>query len=155
MTEKRAAEATQTVADLVDNYLTRAVLRKAVGGEDRASTAKEIFVSGRDAQGKEIEGASDGCIGYVKLSDVHSRDLTKCIDAVVDRGAKVEANRIFEDLRARVRCARGRGDLDQNIMQGMRPPTEFVERDRYLTAEEIKTVWDALPAADTREPTRR
>lgn len=69
---------------------------------------------------EKSEGASDGCIGYVKLSDVHSRDLTKCIDAVVDRGAKVEANRIFEDLGAWVRCARGRGDLDQNIMQGMR-----------------------------------
>lgn len=151
--DKRAQRASLSVFDLVESYLTRAVAdRRSV---DEIARRLRKNVSGKGADGKMLEGASAGCIGDVKLSELHRRDLTKCIDEIVDRGAGTEANRVFEDLRAMIRWARGRGDIDQNLTEGMRRPTVTTERERFLSAEEIKTVWDALPDADMRESTRR
>ena len=88
-------------------------------------------------------------------TQLHRRDLTRCIDKVKDRGATVEANRVFEDLRAMVRWARARGDLDENFMEGMRRPAEVVTRDRVLTADEIRAFWTQLTEATMEEGTRR
>ncbi|MFD1982401.1 tyrosine-type recombinase/integrase [Mesorhizobium newzealandense] len=139
LVEKRALAASQTVSDLIDNYVARHASTKRSGDEIARRLRKNV---------SEI-------IGTIKLADLHRRDLTRCIDAVKDRGAHVEANRIFEDMRAMVRWARGRGDLDENLVEGMRRPTETAERDRVLSAGEIKTMWAALPDADMRESTRR
>lgn len=54
-----------------------------------------------------------------------------------------------------VRWARGRGDLDQNIVEGMRRPTETAARDRVLSVEEIRTMWEALADTNMRESTQR
>ncbi|MER9893785.1 site-specific integrase [Mesorhizobium sp. M0119] len=151
--EKKAAAASMTVTDLVENYVARHAATKRSGDEIARRLRKNV--SGRDGDGAKVEGASTGCIGGVKLSELHRRDVTKCIDAVKDRGAGVEANRLFEDLRAMVRWARARGDLDDNLTDGMKKPTETVERDRVLSADEIKTMWKALADADMRESTRR
>jgi integrase len=142
-----------TVADLVENYLGRAVSTKRSFDEIARRLRKNV--SGRDAEGNAISGASRGCIGDVKLTELHRRDITRCIDAVVDRGAKVEANRVFEDVRAMIRWARGRGDLDLNLAEGMKRPTETRERDRVLSADEIRTMWTELDRADMWETTRR
>ncbi|PBB79067.1 hypothetical protein CK218_22215 [Mesorhizobium sp. WSM3879] len=137
--DKKALAASQTVADLVDNYIARHATGKRSG----------------DEIGRRLRKNVSEVIGTIKLADLHRRDLTRCIDAVKDRGAHVEANRIFEDLRAMVRWARGRGDLDENLVEGMKRPTETTERDRVLPSGEIKTMWAALPDADMRESTRR
>lgn len=151
--DKRAQRASLTVFDLVESYLSRAVAgRRSV---DEIARRLRKNVSGKGADGKRLEGASSGAIGDMRLSDLHRRDLTKCIDSIVDRGAGTEANRVFEDLRAMVRWARGRGDVDQNLTEGMKRPTETTARDRWLTEDEIRTVWAALPGADMSEGARR
>ncbi|MHA6644580.1 tyrosine-type recombinase/integrase [Mesorhizobium sp. A623] len=137
--EKKELAASQTVSDMVDNYIARHASTKRSGDEIARRLRKNVSEA----------------IGTIKLSELHRRDLTRCIDAVKDRGAHVEANRIFEDMRAMVRWARGRGDLDENLVEGMKRPTETTERDRVLSADEIKTMWKALPDADMRESTRR
>ncbi|PAP92164.1 tyrosine-type recombinase/integrase [Mesorhizobium wenxiniae] len=139
LVEKRALAASQTVADLIDNYVARQAATKRSGDEIARRLRKNV---------KDV-------IGTIKLAELHRRDITKCIDAVKDRGAHVEANRIFEDVRAMVRWARGRGDLDSNLVEGMRRPTETTERDRVLSAGEIRTMWATLADADMRESTRR
>lgn len=143
--EKRAYLASQTVTDLVENYIARHASTKRTA----AAIARRLRlnVSGVDADGKNIANRSDGCIGQIKLADLHRRDLTKAIDAVKDRGADIEANRVFEDLRAMVRWARARGDLDINLAEGMKRPSETEARDRVLTDAEIKTMWPALDKA--------
>ncbi|TPL90923.1 DUF4102 domain-containing protein [Mesorhizobium sp. B2-3-13] len=151
--DKKSLAVSQTVADLVENYVKRHASTKRSGDEIARRLRKNV--SGRDADGKKLEDCSAGCIGEVKLSELHRRDITKAIDAVKDRGAHVEANRLFEDVRAMIRWARGRGDLDQNLVEGMRKPTETVERDRVLSVDEIRTMWGALADADMRESTRR
>jgi integrase len=135
---KRAVAASMTVHDLVENYVVR-----------HASTKRTA-----DAIARRLRKNVSEAIGGIKVADLHRRDLTRVIDAIKDRGANIEANRVFEDLRAMVRWARGRGDLDENLMEGMRKPSEAVERDRVLSADEIRTMWEALTTADMRESTR-
>ncbi len=137
--DKKAHEASQTVSDLIDNYVSRHASTRRSGDEIARRLRKNVG---------EV-------IGTIKLADLHRRDLTRCIDKIKDRGAGTEANKVFEDMRAMIRWARGRGDLDQNLTEGMRRPTETVERDRVLSADEIKIMWAALPDADMRESTRR
>lgn len=137
--ERRAYANSQTVGDMVENYILR-----------RASTRRSCAEIARRLR-KNVSNV----IGDLRLADLHRRDLTRCIDAVKDRGAAVEANRVFEDVRAMVRWARGRGDLEANLTEGMAHPTEAVARDRWLAADEIRTVWTGLAEAEMRESTRR
>lgn len=137
--QKRVQAASQTVAEMVENYVLR-----------HASTKR----SGKEIARRLRRNLSD-TIGDVKVGDLHRRDITKAVDIMIDRGATVEANRLFQDARAMVRWARGRGDLDSNLMEGMRLPTKPVERDRVLSVAEIKTVWATLQTAQMWEETRR
>jgi integrase len=136
---KRAHAASLTVSDLVENYLARHVAEKRSATEIARRLRKNV----------------SAVVGAIKLAELHRRDITRAIDAVKDRGSPVEANRLFEDVRAMVRWARGRGDLDTNIMEGMRRPSETVERDRVLSADEVHKLWLALPNADMRDSTAR
>jgi len=47
-----------------------------------------------------------------------------------------------------IRWARARGDLDENLAEGMRRPTETVDRDRVLSPDEIRTFWQKLADAE-------
>ena len=135
--ERKAKAASLTVADLVESYITR-----------HASTKR----SGKEIARRLRRNVSDP-IGSIKLAEFHRRDVTRCVDAVKDRGAGTEANRTFQDLRAMVRWARARGDLDSNIVEGMRLPTETIERDRVLSEAEIRKFWYGLDDAKMRTST--
>jgi integrase len=119
------------VTDLVDSYIAKHATNQRTGDEIARRLRKNVT----------------GVIGNVRLSAVHRHDLTRCIDALMERDAPVEANRVFEDMRAMVRWARGRGDLDENLMEGMRPPAELAARDRTLTHDEIRIFWHKLADA--------
>jgi integrase len=83
-------------------------------------------------------------IGNVPLAELHRRDVTRVIDVkIVD--APIAARRVFEDIRAMVRWAVARGDLDHNPLDGMKGPAISKPRARVLTEDEIKTLWLALP----------
>jgi integrase len=84
-------------------------------------------------------------IGNVKLSELHRRDATRVIDKVAKRNAPTEAMRSFEDLRAMLRWAVSRGDLDHSPIEGMRKPPGSKPRERVLSDDEIRTLWNGLP----------
>jgi len=89
-------------------------------------------------------------IGNVKLSELHRRDATRVIDW--KRNAPTEAERSFQDLRAMLRWAVSRGDLDHNPIEGMRKPQGSKPRERVLSDDEIRTLWNSLPQALARSP---
>lgn len=86
-------------------------------------------------------------IGQVKISELRRRDVRNVTDAILRRGRKVEATRVFEDLRAIVRWAVQNEYLEANPIDGMTKPAESQARDRVLTDPEIFTLWTGLPAA--------
>jgi integrase len=91
-------------------------------------------------------------IGNVKLSELHRRDATRVVDAVTKRNAPTEAMRSFEDLRAMLRWAVSRSDLDHNPIDGMRKLQGSKPRERVLSDDEIRTLWNSLPTSLARNP---
>ncbi len=86
-------------------------------------------------------------IGSLRLADLHRRDVNRIIDPILKRERPIEANRVFENMRAMFRWAVKRGDLDRSPMEGMAKPSAENSRDRVLSDDEIRTIWHALPGA--------
>jgi integrase len=86
-------------------------------------------------------------IGHIPLHELDRRDITRVIDAKAS--APIAARRAFEDMRAMIRFAVSRGDLDHNPIDGMKGPPTSKPRTRVLTDDEIRLLWsklDQLPA---------
>jgi integrase len=81
-------------------------------------------------------------IGHISLRELHRRDITRVIDA--KSSAPIAARRAFEDIRAMVRFAVSRGDLDYNPIDGMKGPPISKPRTRVLTDDEIRALWSKL-----------
>jgi integrase len=118
-----------TVADLAENYLKRRVagLKSAAEIERRLRT--DVLP----------------LIGKIRLADLHRRDAHRVVDAMQDRGANAGALRTLTDLRAMVRWAVGRGDLEHDPLAMMQAPDKLPPRERVLSDDEIKTLWKELP----------
>jgi len=86
-------------------------------------------------------------IGEVKLAELRRRDVRNVTDAILRRGKKIEATRVFEDVRAMVRWAVENEYLERNPLDGVGKPAEPSTRDRVLTDDEIRILWQGLPSA--------
>ncbi len=86
-------------------------------------------------------------IGGRPLAELHRREVNRVIDPILERGSPVEAARCCEDVRAMLRWAVARGDLDHNPMEGMRKPATSQPRERVLDDDEIRTLWNGLQDA--------
>jgi integrase len=125
-----------TISDLVASYV-----------EKHASTLRSA-----DEIKRRLYRNIVPVIGNVKLSELNRRDATRVIDKVAKRDAPTEAMRSFEDLRAMLRWAVSRGDLDHSPIEGMRKPPGSKPRERVLSDDEIQTLWNGLPKALARSP---
>ena len=126
------ATAGMTVAALVDAYLAdpeKAALRSKAEIERRLR--KNVVP----------------IIGAVKVAELRRRDVRNATDAILKRGRKVEATRVFEDVRAMVRWAVQNEYLDANPLDGMDKPAAATSSNRVLSDDEIKVLWRGLPAA--------
>jgi integrase len=81
-------------------------------------------------------------IGHIPLRELHRRDVTRVIDG---KSGPIAARKVFEDVRAMVRWAVARGDLDHNPIDGLRGPPISKVRTRVLTDHEIRVLWRKLP----------
>jgi integrase len=81
-------------------------------------------------------------IGHIPLRDLHRRDITRVLDS--KSAAPIAARRAFEDMRAMVRWAVARGDLDFNPMDRMKGPAQSKPRQRVLSDDEIRVLWNRL-----------
>src|SRR5262245_58739450 len=82
-------------------------------------------------------------IGHIPLGELHRRDVTRVIDAKL-ADAPITARRVFEDVRAMIRWAVARGDLDHSPIDAMKGPAISKPRTRVLTDDEIRAVWNGL-----------
>ncbi len=137
--QEKSSDASLVVADLVESYIVRHVSKTRQFKETTRRIKRDILP----------------LIGDVTLADLHRRDITRVLDTVIDRGSPATANRLFDDIRAMIRWAKARGDLDENIVDGMQHPAPKIERDRLLSADEICTMWTMLDSADMWDVTKR
>jgi integrase len=122
--ETREGRTSGTVAALAEVYL------KSVSGLRSASKIE-----------RRLRKDVLPIIGHIPLSELHRRDVTRVIDA---KAAPISARRAFEDIRAMVRWAVARGDLDHNPIDGMKGPAISKPRTRVLTDQEIRVLWQSL-----------
>jgi integrase len=76
------------------------------------------------------------------ITDIGRADVLRLLDAIVDRGAPVGANRTLAVLRAWLNWCVDRGILQTSPAAGVRPPTVEMSRDRVLSPAELSDVWN-------------
>jgi integrase len=86
---------------------------------------------------KEVVGAWKGR----RLSEIDRADVHRLLDAIVDRGAPVGANRVFAQLRKLCKWAVSRGIIARSPCDGVERPSAETARDRMLSDDELRLLW--------------
>lgn len=119
-----------TVSGLIDSYLK--------------NHARPNLRSAKQMEGRFAANVTPR-IGSIALSDLHRRDMNTVLDAIVERGKPTMARIVFQDMRAMLRWAVSRGDVDRSPLEGARTPSSEKPRERVLSNDEISKVWNGLP----------
>jgi len=133
-TEREAA----TGKDLVDEYLERSA--KGLRSYDEIKRILE----------REVVPAW----GRRKAKSIKRRDVILLLDAIVDRGSPIMANRTLNWVRRMFNFGIARELIDVNPSSGIEAPSQETERERVLTEDEVRRLWAGLPAADVTDATR-
>jgi len=77
------------------------------------------------------------------IHEITKRDVIDLLDAIVDRGSPITANRLLAHLRTVWTWAKGRDIITTSPFDGIKPPSPEKSRDRVLTDQEIIWFWRA------------
>lgn len=91
-------------------------------------------------------------LGKRKLDELQTRDITDALDMIVKRGARIHANRVLSSLKQMFNYAVSRGYIQQNPANNIRAKDiggHEKPRERFLTMDEIKTLWQFLDSDKT------
>ena len=127
--KKKGERKAPTVEGLVEEYLEKwAKPRKKTWKEDKRILYKDVIP----------------VIGRRKAKDVKKRDVVLLLDAVVNRGAPITANKTYEILRKMFNFAVSRSILEYSPCGGIEKPSKSKTRDRVLEEKEIILIWEKL-----------
>ncbi len=130
--KRRAGRQAETVADLAEEYLEKwARPRTRSAAEDERILNKDVL----PAWGKR------------KARDIRRRDVILLLDGIVERGAPIAANRTLAIVRKMFNFAIRRDILDATPVAMVDAPAKENQRDRVLSANEIRTLWNGLEDA--------
>jgi integrase len=137
--EREEHRSAPTVADLAGEYLEKwAKPRKRSWREDARILTKDVLP----------------VWGQRKAKDITRRDVIRLLDGVVDRGAGIMANRTLAVIRKMFNFAVTRDMVPVSPCIGARAPAPEKSRDRVLTPDEIRALWQGLEAAKMAEGTK-
>jgi integrase len=134
-TATKALPARDMVEKVAAQFLARHVknLSAATRNEVERVVAKEILPTFRGR----------------RLSEIKRPDVIAWLDAIVDRGAPISANRALSWFKGLCNFAVERGILDVSPIAAIKAPSPETPRDRVLSDDELRIVWQA---ADALEP---
>ena len=142
-TEKKAAKSAALVPtglDLIETVTSRFVAQHAKR-KLKPATAWEI----ERLLEKEVVAPWRGR----RLSQIGRADIHDLLDGIVTRGSPVTANRTLAWLRRMCSWAIERGIIEVSPCAGIRAPAAETSRDRVLSDDELKAVWQAADALET------
>ncbi|MGD9919449.1 MAG: tyrosine-type recombinase/integrase [Paenirhodobacter sp.] len=116
-----------TVAAVIDLFLRRHASRNRRGDDVAAMFKREIMAKW----------------GEREIQSISKRDVIEVLDAIVDRGSPVTANRLRAHLNTLFNWAKGRDIVQANPLDGIKPPAPEKPRDRVLSDDEIRLFWNA------------
>jgi len=88
--------------------------------------------------------------GERKLAEIRKRDVVELLDAIVDAGAPISANRTLSILQCAWKLWVDRDLTEINPVQVMKKPTPEVSRDRVLSDAEMLAILTAADEAEWR-----
>ena len=131
--EKEAWRKAETFLDLATEYLAKhAKVKKRSWQEDERKLRKEVLPYWGKRKAKEIT----------------RRDVIVLLDRLVDRGAPIQANRVKALVSKVFNFGISRGIVETNPAHLVERPALETQRDRVLTEEEIRALWQALEGED-------
>lgn len=77
------------------------------------------------------------------IQDIRKRDVIELVDAVADRGAPIQANRVLAYVRRLLNWAAGRDIIEANPAQFVEKPGRERKRERVLSDAELVAIWHA------------
>ena len=77
------------------------------------------------------------------VNSINRRDILDVLDRVVDGGAPIAANRVLAATRKLFNWAVSRDILASSPCAGVKPPSAETARDRVLSDDELRAVWQA------------
>jgi integrase len=86
--------------------------------------------------------------GSSKAGDVTRRDIKAMLAAIRERGAPIQANRTLEVARKMFNWAIGEDLVEHNPCDHIAKPSPERQRERKLSDDEIRAIWNALPSID-------
>lgn len=89
--------------------------------------------------------------GKLKAGDITRRDVILLLDKIKDRGAPIGANRVLACIRRMFNFGIERDIITTNPCAAVKAVAKENRRDRVLSAEEIKLIWQALDQPDVRQ----
>lgn len=90
-------------------------------------------------------------LGGRKAAAVTRADVRRLLAAIVDRGSPIQANRTLALVRKVFNWALENDLVENNPCLGIRAPAPERQRDRMLSAEELRQFLDRLPTSGMRE----
>jgi integrase len=136
-----------------DDEIFGSVVRKFILRDQKPSNRTWIEVArmlglkpdaNDDKQLIAIKGGLAHRWGKRKFAEIQKRDIIAELDKIVDRGGRgITANRTLAAIRRLFNWAIERDIIAVSPCAGIRPQVEEAKRDRVLSEEEIRWLWDA------------
>jgi integrase len=137
--EREEQRKAPTVGDLAQEYLEKwAKPRKRSWREDNRILEKDILPEW----------------GRRKAREITRREIIRLLDGVLERGAPIMANRTLAVIRKMFNFAVSRDIVPVSPCMAVRAPASEKTRDRVLTQEEIRALWQGLEGAKMAEGTK-
>lgn len=115
----------RTFGELAARYLEGHAAQKRSGKEDESQLRNDVLPA--------LEGEP--------LEAIHRADITAILDAIIQRGAPVRANRTFATIRKVFNWGVEKGFIETTPIARMKMPTKEKSRERVLSPDEIRAVW--------------
>lgn len=121
------ADERNKVANVVADFIKRHASRNRTGDEVAAILRREVVPHW----------------GEKRVQEITRRDVIELLDAVVDRGHPIAANRLRAHLSVFFKWCRGRDIIKESPVDGTPKPADENPRERVLTDAEIRLFWQA------------
>lgn len=132
--KKVAKAAERREGDLIEKVVETFVERYAKKKTKEASWRETERILKREI----VEAWRGRALGEISRADLHDR-----LDAIVDRGSPIVANRTLAAFRRLCNWAVERGIIETSPCEKVRAPAAEESRDRVLANDEIKLFWEA------------
>jgi integrase len=136
--DKRVEREASTIKDLIQEYLERSAKEQRSYAEVKRILDRDVLPAW----------------GSRKAKTIKRRDVIVLLDAIVDRGSPVMANRTLSRIRRMFNFAIRRDIVEINPCLGVEAPGREIKRERTLSDGEIASLWSGLPKARVNDAIR-